>query len=148
MMMYQLPMDMMTRMASVTLATMSLPFSSAVKPYGLSTTSVAFAAAFGAAAAGAAAGSAGAAAAAAGAGCACPACGTTAADTAMSRTAASAARRVIFSMLSPDRGLVSEKVARGPADSRDANGNAGFHNRGRTGRLLANPGSPGTGGRC
>ena len=32
MMMYQLPTDMMTRMVSVTLATMSLPFSSAAKP--------------------------------------------------------------------------------------------------------------------
>src|SRR4030095_10450654 len=39
MMMYQLPIDMMARIASVTRATMSLPFSRASRPYGLSTSS-------------------------------------------------------------------------------------------------------------
>ena len=39
MMMYQLPIDMMTRIASVILATRSPPFHSASRPYGLSTTS-------------------------------------------------------------------------------------------------------------
>ena len=47
MMMYQLPIDMMTRIASVILATMSPPFHRASRPYGLSTTSVGLAAAFG-----------------------------------------------------------------------------------------------------
>src|ERR1700674_1522493 len=40
MMMYQLPIDIMARIASVTLATMSPPFHSASRPYGLSTISV------------------------------------------------------------------------------------------------------------
>ena len=44
-MMYQLPIDMMTRMISVPLATQSPPRHSASRPYGLSTTSVAFLAA-------------------------------------------------------------------------------------------------------
>ena len=39
-MMYQLPIDMRARIASVTLATMSPPFHSASRPYGLSTSSV------------------------------------------------------------------------------------------------------------
>ena len=42
-MMYQLPSDMMTRIASVILATRSPPFHIASSPYGLSTISVAFA---------------------------------------------------------------------------------------------------------
>ena len=113
MMMYQLPIDMMTRIASVVLATQSPPFQRASRPYGLSTISgAALAVAAGAAAAtgaGAAAGAAGAAGAAAGAGvCASAAGATMAAGVANSRTAASVARRVIFSMMSPDNGYSSE----------------------------------------
>ena len=73
MMMYQLPIDITTRMTSVTRATKSPPLQSASRPYGLSTTSVARidgGKPAGAGAAAAAAGSAGAAAAGA-AGCAC-----------------------------------------------------------------------------
>src|ERR1700674_1350032 len=103
MMMYQLPIDMMARIASVTLATMSPPFHSASRPYGLSTSStervVPAGCAAGAAAAGAGAGggavAAGAGAAAGAAGCPCAIRGTTAEATAMSRTAAETARRVI-----------------------------------------------------
>src|SRR6476620_5164093 len=42
MMMYQLPIDMMTRMPSVMRATRSPPFHSASRPYGFSMTSVVF----------------------------------------------------------------------------------------------------------
>jgi hypothetical protein len=114
MMMYQLPIDMMARIASVILATMSPPFHSASRPYGLSTISVervpaagwaagaAAEAGTGAVAAGAAAGAAGA------AGCACAAaiCGRTAEAAAKTRTAAETAKRVIFNMLSPGEWLL------------------------------------------
>src|ERR1700682_5250390 len=113
MMMYQLPIDMMARIASVTLATMSPPFHSASRPYGLSTISVervpAAGWAAGVAAAGAVAAVAGGAAGAAGAaGCACaPAiCGSTAEAAAKTRTAAETAKRVIFNMLSPGEWLL------------------------------------------
>src|ERR1700687_6161452 len=104
MMMYQLPIDMMARIASVILATMSPPFHSASRPYGLSTISVervpAVGWAAGAAAAGAGAGAVAAGAAAGGAGaagCACaPAiCGSTAEAAAKTRTAAETAKRII-----------------------------------------------------
>src|SRR4029079_11001343 len=42
MMMYQLPIDMMTRMPSVMRATRSPPFHNASRPYGFSMTSVVF----------------------------------------------------------------------------------------------------------
>src|SRR4030095_127343 len=107
MMMYQLPIDMMARIASVTRATMSLPFSRASRPYGLSTSSVVRVPAFAAGAAGAGGGGGGgvaAGAAAEGVGvCALAAYGTTAEDAATNRTAASAAIRVVFSMESPDK---------------------------------------------
>src|ERR1700687_2391211 len=115
MMMYQLPIDMMARIASVTLATMSPPFHSASRPYGLSTISVerlpaaGWAAGTAAAGAGPEAEAAGAAAGAAGAaGCACaPAiCGRTAETAAKTRTAAETAKRVIFNMLSPGEWLL------------------------------------------
>src|SRR5258707_8771059 len=112
MMMYQLPIDMMTRMIKVALETKSPPFHSASRPYGLSMTSVARAGAAGAAAGTAggggetAEGAAGAAGAAVGAvaGCDCAwaACGTAISSGAISR-AASAARRFIFNIASPDR---------------------------------------------
>src|SRR5215470_12040003 len=100
MMMYQLPIDMITRMPSVKRSTISPPLHTASSPYGLSTTSVALVAAFGA---GAAAGSAAAAAVVGACVCANDGCGMTAADAATSRTAASAARRVVFNMESPDK---------------------------------------------
>src|SRR4030095_9627223 len=113
MMMYQLPIDMMARIASVTRATMSLPFSRASRPYGLYTSSVVRVPAFAAGAAGAGGGggsggagcavAAGAAGAEGGGVCASAAYGTTAEDAATNRTAASAAIRVVFSMESPDK---------------------------------------------
>src|SRR5438309_7349259 len=117
MMMYQLPIDMMTRMPRVILATISPPFQSASRPYGLSTISVerplsealVAGAAAGAVGAVVAVGGAGVAAGEAGAGacaCACPSCGTIAEAAAMSRTAANAARRVVFNMSSPGRWVV------------------------------------------
>jgi len=102
MMMYQLPIDMMTRMPSVMRATRSPPFQSASRPYGFSTISVVFSPTFGAGAtaAGAAALSEVAAAGAAGC-CACAATGASAVGKATIRAAASIARRVIFNMFSP-----------------------------------------------
>src|SRR5664279_5582835 len=109
MMMYQLPIDMMARIASVILATMSPPFHNASRPYGLSTTSIARVgaawAATGAGAGAVAAGSAAAAGAAVGA-CAAAICGRTAEAAAMSRTAAETAKRVIFNILSPGEWLL------------------------------------------
>src|SRR4029077_9734285 len=102
MMMYQLPIDMMTRIPSVIRATRSPPFHSASRPYGFSTTSVVFVPAAGAAAG--AGGAAGGVVAAGAAGCACASavCGATIKAEATDRTAAKAANRVIFNMLSPD----------------------------------------------
>src|SRR4029453_14686606 len=108
MMMYQLPIDMMAKSASVTRAAMSLPFSRASRPYGLSTSSVVRVPAFAAGAAVAAGGAgcavaAGAAGAGGGGGWASAGEGRTAEDAATNRTAASAAIRVVFSMESPDK---------------------------------------------
>src|SRR4029453_11898556 len=101
MMMYQLPIDMMTRIPSVIRATMSPPFHSASRPYGFSISSVVFVGAAGAAGGG---GAAGVAVAAGAAGCAwaCAVCGTAIKAEARDRTAARAANRVILNMLSPD----------------------------------------------
>src|SRR5688572_10322525 len=122
MMMYHVPIDMITRMTSVAFATQSLPRHSASRPYGFSTSAVdarsiaALAPAgvagdveIGAGVGGVAAGSGGVAGlvavpGAAGAGvwpCASVASGMTAATAARMRTAADAARRVVFNMASP-----------------------------------------------
>src|ERR1700694_4448968 len=108
MMMYQLPIDMMARIASVTLATMSPPFHSASRPYGLSTISVERVPAAGWAAGGAAAGGVGCGGPAGAAACACrPAIGGSAAEAAAkTRTAAETAKRVIFNMLPPGEWLL------------------------------------------
>src|SRR5213078_3943717 len=103
MMMYQLPIDMMARIARVTRATMSLPRSRASSPYGLSTNSAPLADALVAGADGAADGAAAGAVAGAAVVCASAAIGTTATGAATNRTAASAAIRVVFSMESPDK---------------------------------------------
>src|SRR6266550_7319429 len=127
MMMYQLPIDMMARIASVTLATMSPPFHSASRPYGLSTIStdrVPPAAGAGAAVgagAGAVAAGAGAAAGAGGCGCARVICGRTAEAAAMSRAAADTAKRVIFDMLSPGEWLLVIQSEGGIVLERDIN---------------------------
>src|SRR5438067_10150581 len=98
-MMYQLPIDMMTRMAMVPLETRSPPCHTACRPYGFSTSSVVRVAPAGAGVAGGVdsdvvAGAAGA------AGCACAntAEGTSTAGMAVSRIIAHAAKRVIFIM--------------------------------------------------
>src|SRR6185503_15410746 len=134
-MMYQLPIDISARIASVTLATMSPPFHSASRPYGLSTSSVLRSPLAAAGAAGAA-GVAGCAAAGgvdsgvvagvAGCPCACAANGTTAGAAASSRAAASMARRVIFSMLSPGIVVFSRKVSVWPGSPHAVLGTKGL----------------------
>src|SRR2546430_16822783 len=110
-MMYQLPIDMMTRIPNVILATRSPPFHRASRPYGFSTNSVVLAlSAFAAGATGAAVGVLVAAGGSAGAetagaeGCACASAinGVAPAVTAMSKAVANAATRVIFRMLPPN----------------------------------------------
>src|SRR5881392_1385103 len=100
-MMYQLPIDMMTRIAIVAFDTMSPPAHNACRPYGFSTISVVRAPPDTAAGVGGGAGLSGAESwlAAAGEGdcaCASAATGTSTAGMAMSSTMAHAAKRVIL----------------------------------------------------
>src|SRR5262245_54497137 len=137
MMMYQLPIDISARIASVTLATMSPPFHSASRPYGFSTSSadLALVETFGAAGAGAAASGAGVAAGVAGvawvAGAGCCACALrigvpTAAAIVTIRTVARMARRVVFTMLSPGSGCCCDQSSgQVPVDADPASGGLG-----------------------
>src|SRR5438876_4428627 len=120
-MMYQLPLDMMTRIAIVAFDTMSPPAHNACRPYGFSTISVVRAPPDTAAGVGGGAGLSGAeswlAAGAAGEGdcaCASAATGTSTAGMAMSSTMAHAAKRVILIIIVSKRMVVRTENCSGP----------------------------------